>query len=421
MNRLLITYTVVCFLLFIESISANEESVLTTPLKDASMKEVETQNASIFAEPAPLMIQKKILTLLDMSKVNPDAAKALSMIYQSSSEEFNIAEQYLLVIADAVIFSNQGENGLLLQTVNRLKDSMSTEDKIPYQQLILPHFSQIHLLLSKLYTQNQQHKLAYEQKALYLDKYQDHRDWLRELRIKKLNLKYETDLKTDTHKLLAFQKEFQKLQLKEAEQKEKEQFNNIFILLAIAIGFLFLLIRQLKVRSKLQILSKTDSLTGLFNRRTLFEQGQNLFDISLKLGQDICIILIDIDHFKQVNDTFGHDVGDEIIKCIAKTGNEVIRTRDIFARLGGEEFVIILPETPHDQAKAIAEHFREKIEQLNLKEHGENLSLTISVGVVSLADSFDNFDSLLNAADLAMYHAKSHGRNQVCSYNKQVR
>jgi len=181
--------------------------------------------------------------------------------------------------------------------------------------------------------------------------------------------------------------------------------------------FVVLLFRQLRIRLILRRLAKTDSLTGIFNRRTLFEQGEKLTAISIENTSQLSVILFDIDHFKLVNDTYGHDIGDSVIQSIAHLGSETMRSRDVFARLGGEEFAAILPGTSLDQAKAFAERFREKVESFNLTNHENSHRVTISAGVANLSQVEVDFDSLLHAADEAMYLAKNQGRNQVCSFS----
>lgn len=254
----------------------------------------------------------------------------------------------------------------------------------------------------------------------YLDKYKSYRSFLKKQRLAKLNAKYETDLKVKANELLKTEHELQALQLEEAKKEADTQNRNILVLFITALIIVVLMMRQLKISATLKHIAKRDSLTRLFNRRSLFEQGENHVESALKYQHDLSVILLDIDHFKQVNDLHGHFVGDEVIKIIAKLGNETIRPRDIFARLGGEEFTVILPETSLEQAKAIAERLREKIELYDLANQAKSLTLTVSIGVASLTQTEQNFDALLSAADEAMYSAKNAGRNQVCSYIKQV-
>ena len=364
----------------------------------------------------PLPVDARIISLLKLSETDPAAAEKLLPKVTEINHNFNVAEKYLMFIVRANLISEYDEAH---KAINWLKKALLLEDKISHEQLIQPQFNQLHINLAKNYAQISQFKLAYEQKNKYLDKYRDYRKSLKQQRLAKLNAKYETDLKIKANELLKTEHEYQSLQLEEANKEAETQYRNIVVLLITAIIFVALLVRQLKISAKLKYIAKRDSLTQLFNRRTLFEQGDLHVESALKYQNDMSVILLDIDHFKQVNDLYGHYVGDEVIKIVAQLGRETIRPRDVLARLGGEEFAIILPETSHEQSKAIAERLREKIEHHDLTNQAKNLTLTVSIGVASLAQTEQNFDALLNAADEAMYSAKRAGRNQVCSYIKQ--
>ena len=122
--------------------------------------------------------------------------------------------------------------------------------------------------------------------------------------------------------------------------------------------------------------------------------------------------------FKNINDNYGHDIGDKVIKIIAELGSETMRSRDLFARLGGEEFAGLLPGVGCDEAKAIAERLREKVANKDLSELNISQQLTVSIGVACLDQDDKSFDDLLNAADIAMYYAKENGRNLVCQFTE---
>lgn len=390
------------------------EEQLNKPLTLSDIEQ--PTRSSLLNSDEPLPIDAQLMSLLELSKNKPIYADKQLPKVIALSHNFNAAEKYLMFIVRANLIDEYDEAH---KAINWLKKALLLEDKISYEQLIQPQFSQLHINLAQHYAQISQFKLAYEQKNEYLDKYRDYRKLLKKQRLAKLNTKYETDLKVKTNELLKTEHEFQALQLEDAKTEADTQYRNILVLLITAIIFVALLVRQLRIRAKLKHIAKSDTLTRLFNRRTLFKHGEQCVETSLKYQHDMSMILLDIDHFKQVNELYGFSVGDDLIKIVAQLGRETIRPRDILARLGGAEFAIILPKTSHEQAKAIAERFREKVEQLDLSSHDENLKLTTSIGVASLAQTQQNFDALLNAADEAMYSAKSAGRNQVCSYIKQ--
>ncbi len=152
-----------------------------------------------------------------------------------------------------------------------------------------------------------------------------------------------------------------------------------------------------------------DALTGLSNRLSLMKKLDELFALYRRSREVFSIILFDIDHFKLVNDTYGHNKGDEILKSIAKISLESVREIDMVSRYGGEEFLVILPKTNAIVAQSVAERIRMSMQE-NIKI--ENKSITASFGVVQIREKTD-IDKLINLADQALYRAKESGRNRV--------
>ncbi len=166
---------------------------------------------------------------------------------------------------------------------------------------------------------------------------------------------------------------------------------------------------------KLGLMSRTDGLTGLFNRRYFDEAFEEEFKRAIRQGQPLSVIMGDIDHFKRINDTHGHQVGDECLNVLASTWQTRLkRAGDMVARYGGEEFVSLLPNTDINDAKKIAEQIRTAVEAVNPKYAGIHIKLSISLGVSSLSLlGKDDTDALLQRADNALYEAKTQGRNRV--------
>lgn len=172
-------------------------------------------------------------------------------------------------------------------------------------------------------------------------------------------------------------------------------------------------ITELKLAQReLQKLATTDPLTQVFNRRYFFERAGELIQAQ-HLDRPLAMVLIDIDHFKQVNDALGHAAGDRVLTTFADLCRKMIREVDLFARLGGEEFVWLMPDTDAEQARQAAEQVRLATTRL-LVEVGENqIPITISSGVAAWAGPHDTLESILHRADLALYAAKEAGRNRV--------
>jgi len=159
----------------------------------------------------------------------------------------------------------------------------------------------------------------------------------------------------------------------------------------------------------------TDALTGLYNRHYLNSHLGNMVKQSLKNNKSLALMMMDMDHFKSVNDTYGHDVGDMILKQLAALIIESSRSAELAARFGGEEFVVLMPETDEQSAIQAAERIRALIETTPFKinDKGDTINKTLSIGVSSLHPDGDSGESLLKRADEALYEAKHGGRNQV--------
>ena len=162
-------------------------------------------------------------------------------------------------------------------------------------------------------------------------------------------------------------------------------------------------------------LSVTDQLTGLHNRRYMFGQLKALVDRSRQGGEPVSALLIDLDHFKLVNDGFGHDVGDEVLREFSVRLATNVRAIDLPCRFGGEEFAVIMPDTRIEDAQRIAERIRLHVGSAPFRVSGgrESLSVTISIGVAATTGEGDSPDKLLKRADAALYEAKAQGRNRV--------
>jgi diguanylate cyclase (GGDEF)-like protein len=159
----------------------------------------------------------------------------------------------------------------------------------------------------------------------------------------------------------------------------------------------------------------TDTLTGLSNRRHFFGQAEKEFERARRYARPLSLIMLDIDNFKAVNDTHGHLIGDQVLRALAAAVGKTIRATDYICRFGGDEFLILMPESNHTQALAMAERLRQKIsmEMVVVTATG-SLTLTISLGVASLKDEEETLERLVGRADAAMYEAKAAGRDKVC-------
>ena len=169
-------------------------------------------------------------------------------------------------------------------------------------------------------------------------------------------------------------------------------------------------------KNQLDIISRTDELTGLPNRRDLREKIQQEAHRAVRMRRDFCFIFIDIDKFKRINDTYGHNCGDVVLKSVANTIRNLLRKYDFVARWGGEEFLVMLPETALEGATIVAERFRKTVEALEINYSDLRIPVTITVGV-ALYDPRLGVDRSIQLADQALYKGKENGRNQVVVWN----
>jgi diguanylate cyclase (GGDEF)-like protein len=183
-------------------------------------------------------------------------------------------------------------------------------------------------------------------------------------------------------------------------------------LLMIVNGVGFLLLCKQKSDEQMALLATTDSLTGLANRRAFFERAEAARLLSLRLRKPIALMMLDLDHFKQINDRFGHATGDEGLALFAAAARATLRDHDILGRLGGEEFALALPGTDLDGALQAAERLRHAITEAPLITSGATYVMTVSIGVVVI-EANEALTAALARADHALYAAKSGGRNRV--------
>jgi diguanylate cyclase (GGDEF)-like protein len=166
-------------------------------------------------------------------------------------------------------------------------------------------------------------------------------------------------------------------------------------------------------------LATTDSLTGLLNRKTALARFDEEVSRHERSGSPLSCLLIDLDNFKEVNDTLGHQAGDRVIETVSRLMAGQVRRHDIVCRYGGEEFLVLLPDTCLFAAMAAAEKLREAVEQESLEVNGKRLVMTISCGAAEL-EKGEKTDSLIGRADTALYRAKMAGRNRVCSSDQNL-
>lgn len=182
-------------------------------------------------------------------------------------------------------------------------------------------------------------------------------------------------------------------------------------------------IKQKKLlEDELRAIATIDSLTGVYTRRQLLELGGNELKRFLRTGSPLCVVMLDIDHFKKINDSHGHSVGDSALKHFVDVCRGSLRTTDMVGRIGGEEFVVIMPDTNADEGYIVAERIRQNVSESQFFSGELSLpfTLTVSIGLYEFTQDDHSFEHALSKADSALYEAKGAGRNHVCIFKEGI-
>lgn len=180
-----------------------------------------------------------------------------------------------------------------------------------------------------------------------------------------------------------------------------------------AVGIIRDITRRKATEKKLKVLAVTDGLTNLYNRRFLMNRLRQEFDRANRYQRELSVLMIDVDHFKVVNDEHGHDSGDRVLQSLASRLVKSVRRTDLVARYGGEEFVVALPESGRDESALLAERIRVAVEADFMDLAGTRIAITVSIGGATRTEGINDPEILLKMADEALYAAKQAGRNRV--------
>jgi diguanylate cyclase (GGDEF)-like protein len=165
--------------------------------------------------------------------------------------------------------------------------------------------------------------------------------------------------------------------------------------------------------SRIKIVSETDELTGIYNVRAFTALAGRTHKQSIRYGHAYSIVMVDSDNLKAVNDTYGHEAGNRLLKLTVTCIQQGMRETDVFARYGGDEFVLLLPQTRADGAFEVAQRIRKAIAGMPLDTHGKQVPTTVSIGIASFPEHGEELAAIMNRADQAMYNSKQRGRNRV--------
>lgn len=348
-----------------------------------------------------------------LNKVNSEPEVAYQNLLMAKdflqlTEQFDYQLQFYIdkanVLYELKLFDNALKNIVQVEELFENITKMSSAKKQSYIDIIN--------LKSKVFYHLQAFKKAYEAKLKVIsltEKLYENED-IRS--ITHVRLKLEAEQADKENKTLNTQKVFYEESLREANVESESQKLYLIVSALVALAFAWVLLKLIASQHKLTVASNTDKLTGVANRRSLMMKSKEAFNVAKTKHKPLSILMINVDHFKKVNDSLGHIVGDQVLRNIAELGLKMMRKSDLFGRFGGEEFMICLPNTSFEVAMEVGERIRSHINQHQWKIiHLEKI--TVSVGVACLQDDTD-LVSLLKRADEQLYHAKAGGRNKVC-------
>ncbi len=200
----------------------------------------------------------------------------------------------------------------------------------------------------------------------------------------------------------------------ESERAFDEEDFQLFLMITsqAAIGF-----ENVRLINQLEYLAKTDALTGIYNRGHFNNVSKKIVNGVEKNKSQVSMIMMDVDHFKGINDAHGHQLGDLVLQQIVEACKKLLRDKDVIGRVGGEEFSIVLPDTNLEEAEKIAERIRQAIEEMKIQNQVSIVQTTVSLGVASSQQlEMGTFEDLIQVSDEALYQAKADGRNCVRIY-----
>ncbi len=254
---------------------------------------------------------------------------------------------------------------------------------------------------------------AYEARGTQLRLQQALAEQLKEEHTSRLRVQFDTEKKEAENRALLLENRLRGQRLAAVARIRRLQTVIIALSAVIMVILAVLVARHVQSERRLRTMAMTDELTRLPNRRHLLAVAHERLADAGRTQKPISILALDVDHFKRINDTFGHEVGDTVLRRVAETCRGALRHDDSIGRTGGEEFVVVLPHADADRAMEIAERLRAAVERLDWADVDPALRVTVSVGVAERATADDDFAALSRRADDSLYRAKKLGRNRV--------
>ena len=332
---------------------------------------------------------------------------SLSNQYFDRLEDFANIVNHLYVQAGIELAQN-----LTDQAAKTLTKAQSLTEKIPEESSVISLLKLARLQV-ELAVQQNDYQLAYKYQQHLIALNEQHYSDVRELSRSQQKVSFDNKQDELEKQLLKKDEELNEFALLEIKQQQALQNTIIFSVLLLFLLLLLFSWRQFRLKRKFKLLANTDYLTGIANRRKVMDFAELQWQQLKKGDQHFCLITFDLDHFKYINDEFGHPAGDRVLKVITETSQCAIRECDFLGRIGGEEFLVVLNNTSRVEAIEIAHRIRSDIEKTPISYGKKTIQVTASFGVAQKKAQLNSFKDLLKNADKALYIAKERGRNRV--------
>lgn len=342
---------------------------------------------------------------------NPDAAYQYLLLakqYLQLTERLDYQLQFYYDQA-YVLFKLDRFDEVLL-SIAKVEKILANHQQLP--QIKQQNYVNIIDLKARVFHQQKKFKQAYESQSQVIAltaKLYENEDVLS---IAQVRLRLEGEQADKHNKILHNKEALYDANLREAKLENEEQRLYLIVSALIALAFAWILVKLLQSQHRLKVASNVDDLTGVANRRNLMEKSQQAFQSAQEKQSQLSIMMIDIDHFKDINDCLGHSSGDKVLAKVANLGTNMMRKSDMFGRFGGEVFMVCLPKTTLKSALEISERIRFGVNQ-HVWTFSKLKNVTVSIGVATLSDDNDLI-SLIKRADEKLCQAKDLGRNKVC-------
>ena len=334
------------------------------------------------------------------------AESALTTARNGFEQVGDRSNEAMLQLLEGMVLAGRGEDDQALDHYNRAAQAFESDPNLRYQ---------VDLYAARALSQEAlgNYRAAMDDLKLERTGRRKLNDDARTQQSLLLQYQFDTARRDLENARLQADQKSQRQRLKMVERANRWQFVALVSTALLVVGLLVLFMRQLRNTRQINKLALTDALTGVANRRHVEVAAEQAVEHARTQNEPLAVLTFDLDWFKRINDGHGHAGGDQVLVRVARACESVLRQKDLLGRMGGEEFIVLLPNTSSDAALLVAERLRDSVHRLDLADIAEDLRVTISLGLSMLRAQDDGVHDVIDRADSALYRAKEAGRNRV--------